>query len=85
MFKFFAPRLIIPFLLVSCQKKAEVAPVSDGQSEEKIAALEEKLQRLEENLIAEQNLRFKQDAEQTSVYNYDLSSVCAMTNWLIER
>ena len=67
MFKFFAPRLIIPFLLVSCQKKAEVAPVSDGQSEEEIAALEEKLQRLEENLIAEQNLRFKQDAEQTSV------------------
>ena len=69
MLKLITPIFTIPFLLISCQEKAEVALVPGDQSEEKIAALEGKLQRLEERMISEQNLRHKQDAEQMNVLN----------------
>lgn len=61
--------LAVPLLLISCQEKAKVAPViqPDSDSEERIAVLEEKLDHLEEKLVAEQNLRLKQNSEQTEI------------------
>ncbi|MFT6179336.1 MAG: hypothetical protein ACI9NQ_000919 [Paracoccaceae bacterium] len=62
------PLLIIASLgLVSCQQeeKAQVIVVED--SDPQVIALEEQVDSLREQLVAEQNLRFRQNTEQTAM------------------